>query len=107
MTTLSATSCSNTSPDAMLFAGDPTTILIESEDGRQMGCIQTQGELDALVAALNRKGTRERVLLNVLRRKYRAIADAFEEGAYANLAEVDRSVQWAWQWHCRRLWRPE
>ena len=60
-----------------------------------MGCIQTQGELDALVAALNRKGTRERVLLNVLRRKYRAIADAFEEGAYANLAEVDRSVKCA------------
>ena len=71
-----------------------------------MGCIQTQGELDALVAALNRKGARERVLLNVLRRKYRAIADAFEEGAYANLAEVDRSVQWAQHWHCRHLWRP-
>lgn len=94
MAALSVT-VSDVLPAGMLVAGDPTTILIESEDGRQMGCIQTQGELDALVAALNRKGARERVLLNVLRRKYRAIADAFEEGAYANLAEVDRSVKWA------------
>ena len=61
-------------------AGDQTAIHVQSAEGDAMSVIQTADALDATLAGCNRKGFREKALLNSLKRDHAKIRDQLQAG---------------------------
>lgn len=57
------------------YAGDPTAIHVQSAEGDAMSVIDTPTALDAALATCNRKGNREKALMNALKRDHSSVRD--------------------------------
>ena len=62
------------------YAGDPTAIHVQSAEGDAMSVIDTPSALDAALASCNRKGNREKALINALKRNHTQLRDQLRAG---------------------------
>ena len=61
---------------------------MEEADGSAVAVITEQGQLEGLMRGLNRRGMRERALLNVLRRRQKLLAEGMSGRAPAVVSDV-------------------
>ena len=67
-------------PRGHCYAGDPTAIHVQSAEGNAMSVIDTPDALDAALASCNRKGNREKALINALKRDQTRLRDQLQAG---------------------------
>lgn len=68
---------------------------MEDADGGALSLISEPAQLEALMEGLNRRGVRERALLNTLKRRQQQITEALSAQPpqfAADLAEINRCV---------------
>ena len=57
-------------------AGEDSALWVEEADGSAVAMVSEEGQLEALMRGLNRRGMRERALLTVLKRRQKLLAES-------------------------------